>query len=425
MEQKLAHSKLQFFATAFDPTASSFDSIKLRRLKRDSSESVLVPKQQREEQEEQKLFTALKFVQTEIPDEFQPITFDARFHDHFTFFFDFSEENVESLFDHVLSNFPQYANTKLSFHTRPGKIVFRKIKNKQTNRILEKKNLVTQNYYLSNKHGLIPEFAPILNPDYFTHEGHLMKQFEMLEFEEVSDLYPKRDMLVTFARLREKRATMSVEIAENHQAAEIKEKKKSELISAILSAETLGDVLDNVDKKDVKMTHFKKKKLLKSGDKTSNQTRDALQILDDAYNRMTHEASPTESALKIESTAECAPNNAAQEPVKVLKQLGFLNISELSAAPLEWRASLVLKERQVLPEGIQEVLNRCSEDSSSSSSNKLPYGTEDWRVCCIKRILETKYWVKEIESDDSDQGCTALLRVKVIATIFKKFIKNI
>ena len=415
------------FATAFDPTASSFDSIKLRRLKRDSSESVLVPKQQGEEQEEQKLFTALKFVQTEFPDEFQPITFDARFHDHFTFFFDFSEENVQSFFDQWLSNFQQSAHTKVSFQAKPGKIVFRETKNKQTNGILDKKKLVTQNYYLSSKHGLILEFAPILNPNYFTHEGHLMKQFEMLEFEEVSDFYPKRDMFVTFARPGEKWATMRAEIAEKHQSAEIRELKKNELISAILSAETLGDVLDNVDKKDVKMTHFKKKKLLKSGDKTSNQTRDALQILDDAYNRMTHEASPTESALKIESTAEYSPNEAAQKPVKVLKQLGFLNISELSAAPLDWRASLVLEDRQDLPEGIQEVLNRCwdlccSSEDSSSTFKKLPNGTEDWRVCCVKRILETKYWVKEIESDDSDQGCTVLLRVKVIATIFKKFI---
>ena len=421
VEKKLTDFRAQDSLTAFD-CATPFDAIKLRKFQRESTEPVVIGKQQNESEEEQDIFTVSKFVRRDHnSQEPQQTTFnDIRVQENY---FDFSEEKLESFFDNALSNLNQSANTKLSFQTRLGKSVFWRINENQTDEDLVKKKLIANKFYLKNAHGLSLGFVPSLNPEYFQQEYDLKKQLEKLGFEDVSELYAKQDMFVSFSRTDETLSSMRVVLAKERQPDS---ETKKQLISAILSAETIGEVLDKVDKNELKMTYFKKKKLLKLGDKTSKQTSDALRILYDAYNRLTQEASMTESRLKIENSAHDSPHNSGQNLIEAFKQIKFCKITSLSEAPLDWRASLLLEAKHYLPEGLQvlrECWDQCSstEDSYYDFSKEFSVGTEKWNVNCIRRILETSYWVKEITLDDHDEDSSELIRVKVIATFLITF----
>ncbi|XP_063723208.1 uncharacterized protein LOC134851171 isoform X2 [Symsagittifera roscoffensis] len=413
VEKKLADFRAQDSLTAFDCATPTFDAIKLRKFQRESTEPVVIGKQQNESEEERDIFTVSKFVRRDHnSQEPQQTTFnDIRVQDNY---FDFSEEKLESFFNNALSNLNQSANPKLSFRIRLGKSVFWRINKNQTDENLVKKKLVANKFYLEKEHGLSQGFVPSLNPEYFQQE-YIIKQFEKLGFEDVSELYAKQDMFVSFSRTGDTWSSMRVVLAKDPQPDSA---KKEELISAILSAEAIGQsVLDKVDKKDLKMTYFKTKKLLKLGDKTSKQTSDALRILYDAYCRL--------ASLKTENSAHDSPHNSGQNLIEAFEQIGFCKITALREAPLDWRASLLLEAKHYLPEGLQvlsECWDQCSstEDSYYDFSKEFSVGEleseleERLKVNCIKRILETSYWVNEIRSDDKDEDCRELIRVKVI-----------
>ena len=138
VERTIEIFEIRDIRTAFDHANSSFDTIRLRRFRKNSSELVVVGNGQREDENERNLFAVSEFVQLE------PIPFpEERGHENF---FDFSEEKVASFFDPLLSSMQQSANTELSFRIRLGKIIFN-----ETDKIFEKQMNETDEISIEKK----------------------------------------------------------------------------------------------------------------------------------------------------------------------------------------------------------------------------------------------------------------------------------
>ena len=173
----------------FDHTTPNFDAIRLQKFDQAGSNAVLFGKQPR------KKMVVSGFVTRLAEDINHPATVQDSFEpDASSNYFDYTAENVESLFDFCLSELEPSDCLKLNLIMKVGKIFY--MSERRYEEIDLKKSELIKNKQCLNSKRLEYVFCPRLNPENITMED-LEEKFEKFGFEEASDVCREADMIVS------------------------------------------------------------------------------------------------------------------------------------------------------------------------------------------------------------------------------------